>query len=405
MKENGFLHWTMNIVRGFLVLANPQPDALLSRGGTSSVTQGVICCHLLEHKNMRITHVILSAEWGGTERIVVDICSSLAEYGHKIQLVCNRRFEARKALESLEGIRVDTVNPWPKAVKNLDFVSVFRMRNLVRNFKPALIHTHLKRGMWAGGIVGKLLKCPVVTTVHTNFRRKYIKNVNHFLVTAEHQRPFLNNLRVPGEEIHKIPNFSTFEPVGRIAELKWRTPVFAGYGRFGREKGFSYLLYAFKRFLDIEGKGRLLLGGDGPERETLVQLTKELGIEDAVEFRGWIKDVEGFLSQCNIVVIPSVQEQFGVAVLEAMARGVPIVATRAEGPSEILDDHTAFMADVADPESLYRAMRDAASDPAATVRKAENALNIYKTTYTKSAVLPQMIEYYRRVASSGKSEL
>ena len=102
---------------------------------------------------------------------------------------------------------------------------------------------------------------------------------------------------------------------------------------------------------------KIILGGDGPEKSALEKLAADLDINDSVTFSGWVDDVPDFLAQGPIFVLPSLDEPFGIVVLEAMAQGKIIVSTRSQGPREILDDTTAYLCPTDDPTALADALQ------------------------------------------------
>lgn len=115
-------------------------------------------------------------------------------------------------------------------------------------------------------------------------------------------------------------------------------PVVIGAGRLTRQKDFATLLRAFSLVLK-ERPARLLLLGDGPEREGLEALSRELGISAAVDFHGFVANPFPFIARSNLFVLSSAWEGFGNVLVEAMALGVPVVSTDCpSGPREILHD-------------------------------------------------------------------
>lgn len=115
-------------------------------------------------------------------------------------------------------------------------------------------------------------------------------------------------------------------------------PLLIGAGRLTRQKDFATLLRAFALVLK-ERPARLLLLGDGPEREGLESLSRELGINAAVDFHGFVANPFPFIARSNLFVLSSAWEGFGNVLVEAMALGVPVVSTDCpSGPREILHD-------------------------------------------------------------------
>ena len=164
------------------------------------------------------------------------------------------------------------------------------------------------------------------------------------------------------------------------------------------KKGFDVLLHAVAHAAAQGATFRLEIGGDGPERASLQALAGRLGIEDRVTFCGWIDDVAAFLADADLFVLPSRVEAFGIVVLEAMACGVPIVATRLSGPLEILGEDTALLVPSDDPAAMAAAMAAAFAAPDAAEARARAALASFKANYAEPAVMERYLDACRRLA-------
>lgn len=119
--------------------------------------------------------------------------------------------------------------------------------------------------------------------------------------------------------------------------------VVIGYaGRLDREKGVETLLHSFVRIAEKEASARLLIAGSSPfkpkqTRAGLARLSADLGVAGRVHFAGRLPDLAGFYSAITLFVLPSPCEPFGLVILEALVRGIPVVAFAAGGAREILE--------------------------------------------------------------------
>jgi len=129
-------------------------------------------------------------------------------------------------------------------------------------------------------------------------------------------------------------------------------------GRLSYEKGHDVLLRALRRALDDGCEATLTLIGDGPERAALEQLAGELGVEQRVAFTGTLlgSDVPAAFAEADAFVLPSRDEGFGVALIEAMATGLPVVATRSGGPEDIVSEDDGLLVGPGDPDELAGAI-------------------------------------------------
>ena len=344
---------------------------------------------------MRTTQIILNKGFGGAERYFVDLVRYLARTGHEVQAICRRYSMCGRALQHEAGLELRSVNlfgPW-------DLPGIRRIGRLVDGFAPDVVHGHLSRGAWVGGRITRGRRPPLVVNMHNYIKFKRYRNVDFFIPTTNSQATFLRKNGIAEEKISLIPNFSSFPPVEEVRQPS-RGPVrFSSYGRMVEEKGFQDLLEAFARICRRGLDVRLLLGGDGPERTRIGALCRELEVADRVELPGWIENVGEFLAHADVFVLPSHFEPFGIVVLEAMSMGIPIIATRTDGPMEVLDPDTAYFADIADVDSLATAMHTAAVEPERRINRARTALERYRTTYHDSVVVPRIVDAYRQAVS------
>ncbi len=339
---------------------------------------------------MKITQIMLSKGWGGAERIFIDLVKGLAERDIQVQAIMDKRFKQKSQLEHVADVYPFHIRP----LFHWDFLAANRLHRAIKEFSPDIVHCHLSRAALMGGSAAGRLSLPAVTTTHNNMKLKYCRKIDRFLVLTENQRSYLTSQGIENSAITKIPNFSNVEPVAEVE--KKLDPVFVAYGRMVPKKGFDDLIHAFSLLKKRNPRIKLLLGGDGAQKDKLHRLTLELGVEQQVHFVGWIDNVREFLSQGTVFVLPSRDEPFGIVLLEAMANGLPIVTTKTGGACEILGDETAYFSEIADPVSLSKAMERALSAPECW-SKAEAALMLFNARYRKNSVIPRIISYYHEL--------
>lgn len=345
---------------------------------------------------MKITQVMLSKGWGGAERLFVELCLGLADSGQQVQVICGSRFERGAALMTHPAISYHAV----PALGNWDLYSYWKVRRCVAAFAPDVIHSHLTRASWMSGLIGKKLAIPTVATAHNWIGKKYIANIDYFSAITSELRQHLVSLGIDPERIRGIPNFSLLVPVAAPAANDHVPPVFVTLGRFVKKKGFLELLQAFHRYVREVGPARLLIGGSGPEEGVLRSFVATHGLEASVTFVGWVENVAAFLEQGDIFVLPSLDEPFGIVLLEAMAVGKPIVATRTSGPNDLLTDDAGYFVQVGDVADLLRGLSAAAGEPELRRAKAARALTLYRDNYRRDVVVPRFIAYYRDICAT-----
>ena len=155
--------------------------------------------------------------------------------------------------------------------------------------------------------------------------------------------------------LHNPVAIKNAQPARTEAELRKRPPVIIGMGRLSPEKGFNTLITAMSLLQDQDAQ--LVIYGDGPERERLVALINTLGLTGRVSLPGYIGDPWQVYAQGRCFALSSDNEAFGNVVVEALASGLPVVATASGGPVEILD-HGRYgkIVPVRDPEGMAPAI-------------------------------------------------
>lgn len=345
---------------------------------------------------MRITQVMLAKNFGGMERYFVDLCQELADRGHQVQAICHQHFSHQSLLEGRENLLVSPVT----AMGNWDILAKHRIRQLIKTFSPDVIETHLSRATALTSAAAVSLAIPLVSKTHNYLKLKYYHQVSHFIAATKDQKHYLLGNNIPETCISVIPNFSTMEPSTQQKTVTSGPVRFLAYGRFVTKKGFEILLPAFHRYLNDGHDGILTLGGDGPNRESLNKICVALNIQDRVNFAGWIDNTAKALDDADIFILPSLDEPFGIVVLEAMARGTPIISTRTKGPVEILDNQSACLVAINSADELAGAMAHAATQYQDMLSRAATASGKYTSTYHADAVIPKIVSLYRQVINS-----
>jgi len=178
--------------------------------------------------------------------------------------------------------------------------------------------------------------------------------------------------------------------------------VIGTLGRIDPIKNLPLLLKAVKQSRAVAPRIKALIVGDGPELNGLKQTALKLGLDGSVVFTGYRGDTARLTSCMDLFVLPSLSEGTSMALLEAMALGVPQVVTKVGGnPEIVLKDQTGWVVPSGSLEDLTRAIMDAASNPAKRRKFAEAA----KLRYQRHFTFEKMMESYRRIYLSLNGEL
>lgn len=339
---------------------------------------------------------MLAKGFGGAERAFVDTALALASRGHDVQAICQVCFSKKALLENVPHLHLETI----RTGGELDFFVSRRIASLIRAFDSDVVHSQLRRAAWHGGRAAHLAGVPLVSKLHNYVDLKRYKYVHTLIATTKDQRRHALDKGWPADRVQVIPNFSRVVPVDAVRDFSVKPLRILSYGRLVKKKGFDILLRAFRLLLDSGVDARLTIGGKGVEQNALRRLAVKLGVQDRVDLGVWIDDVQTALDAADVFVLPSLDEPFGIVMLEAMARGLPVVTTRTQGPSQVFSDQTAWFAEVGSVESLAGAFLQAIRDPSASRVKAQAALDVYRTLYYEETVLPRVEALYRSVRSS-----
>jgi teichuronic acid biosynthesis glycosyltransferase TuaC len=242
--------------------------------------------------------------------------------------------------------------------------------------RPDIIHAHSM--LYAGGLAAKIKQkyhIPYVITEHSSaYAYKQIRNwqlpciqiasqeASWRLAVSKQFVKLLESLFPISGAWHYLPNmvdteFFSNAPITDTPISKLRF-VFFTAAFLTSNKSFNLLIEAFaKTFLgkDVE----LWIGGDGEERDRLQMQATQAGIASQIRFLGQLdrNQMRSSMQQCDAFVLPSLYETFGVVLIEALASGKPVIATKCGGPESIVNENNGFLVKPADPDALGEAMQ------------------------------------------------
>jgi N-acetyl-alpha-D-glucosaminyl L-malate synthase BshA len=207
--------------------------------------------------------------------------------------------------------------------------------------------------------------------------RDRIRVIPNFIDTKRYDRdrqPCHRTTLAPGGE-KLVMHVSNFRPVKRVTDV---IDVFAGLAKHVR--------------------ARLIMVGDGPERPRAMERAEELGIDRQVTFLGKHASVDELLRCCDLFLLPSESESFGLAALEAMACGSPVVASRIGGLPEVVEEGVAgHLLSVGDVEGMVDAAATILSDNAVWQRMSAAARQVAVERFDAERVVPVYESYYREI--------
>jgi glycosyltransferase involved in cell wall biosynthesis len=233
---------------------------------------------------------------------------------------------------------------------------------------------------WSAFRVAKRQGIPIVLTEHsspfsmhlgTDLSRRLVHEtltgVNQVVAIspalAEHILEFEPGLQI--EVIGESIKTDFFVPANSVDKANRTGKSFFVAARLAEQKGLDHLIKAVHLLVDRgENSFELEIGGDGPDRQKLEDLVQTLGVSRYCRFLGGLDraQVRERMQKCDVFVLSSLHETFGVVVGEAMACGKPVISTRCGGPEFFVNEENGVLVDVANPQALAGAMEDFLQD-------------------------------------------
>lgn len=360
-------------------------------------------------RRIRVAHFITELNVGGAEKLVSQLAAGLDRSRFHSKVIC--LYDAGEVAKEIRsgGVVVHNLGVSGKR----DLRAAYRLFHVLKQWKIDILHAHLFHPTVLGTVVGRLAGVPViVSTRHgieiggslrdianasvAGFRDRTI-TVSEYVRQVELQRT-----RQGRSKVIVIPNgvnnqsLSVLDPA-LVASFRaeWNLTtddiVIGTVARFVEQKGLGYLLAAAKKLRFTYPKLKLLLIGDGPLEQQLRQKTLEFGLGENVVFGGIRTEIAEILSIMDVMVMPSILEGFGIAILEAMACGVPVVATDVGGiPEVVANGDTGILVPARSSEALAKAIGILLADPVIRKQMADlgrtRAVNEFDITRTISKI-------------------
>ncbi len=237
---------------------------------------------------------------------------------------------------------------------------------------------------------------------------RLLKMVDAFVATTEEIEEGLLEDGVSAEKINRVPNFIDTDRFTRSsADFKEGMKANKGYkdsrvvtfsGRFIYLKGIIFLLEGWRDVAKLLPDARLLLLGDGPLLYDMKEAARRLGIADSVEFLGHVPHVNDFLSMTDVFVLPSLQEGMPNSLLEAMACGLPVVATRIGGVVDVVrDEENGILVEPRDPKGLAKGVVRLLKNDALAARISLRAYQTIRECYNLDDIIHKYHELYKKI--------
>ncbi len=318
----------------------------------------------MENQRIRVIFFLPSLEAGGTERGVVNLANNIDSQKYCVSILLGK-LEGDFIKEVRSGIKITNLNAslslslffslmrYFKTQKPDIFISAFPRVNVicllakifsgssvkiiitehsVFSMLPVIAKTSFRRlvaRFFMPAMVRFLYpKADAIVCVSRGIASDLIKSVKTQTDIKVIYNPVIN------DSIYQL----SLDPVNHLWFINQDIPVIVAVGRLVDCKDYPNLFKAFKLVLEKKS-ARLVILGDGPEKEKLVNLANQMGLSNNIAFLGFKSNPFKYMKQSSVFVLSSLQEGFGNVIIEAMACGVPVVSTDCPvGPGEIIEN-------------------------------------------------------------------
>ena len=358
---------------------------------------------------MKIVHLISSGGFYGAENMLINLLEGLRDLKVEVSLCI---FESEPdtgielALRAAElGISVIKI----PCKGRFDIAAVKQIRSYLDSCSASILHTHGYKADLYGYVVTRRLSCTLVSTCHNwtkasralrlysvldklvlrTFSRvvsvspQVAEELRRDGVSDDRLRLIANGVRVPKQPAPTARSETAILTVGMATRLV-------------EEKGIGELFRAVAKLLSHDRHLRVVIAGDGALRQAFEQQASTLDISASVTFLGFVADMQSFYASLDIFVLPSLREGLPMSVLEAMAIGKPVIASRVGAiPTVIVHNQSGLLIPPADAAALEAALSRLIDDAGLRVRLGINARAVIETSYSAAVMTRHYLDMYR----------
>jgi glycosyltransferase involved in cell wall biosynthesis len=326
----------------------------------------------LTESTIRVVHLVIALDIGGLEMVVASLAKQIRRR-FQLHVICLEGLGPVALQFQHAGVPIECIGHAETSIAR----SVIRLRRRLKALRPDVIHTHNEKAHIRGALATLVwLRCPAL--VHTRHGRSQVSGWlarlanrlaiwrSGYIVSVSQDASTV--ARAEGAQPERIRVIRNGVDIGddgaAIADAHGPMRAVA-VGRLTPVKDVGTLLRAARMVADVHRDFHLDVVGDGPSRPSLEALRRELNLEPHVTFQGAAHDVRSFLTGAALFVQSSISEGLSLTLLEAMASGLPIVATRVGGTPEAVEHGvTGILVPPQDPDALANAMLTVLNDRA-----------------------------------------
>jgi glycosyltransferase involved in cell wall biosynthesis len=377
----------------------------------------------MAHNSKTVLHIINAFMAGGSETLICRLAPMLLLYGYRSVVVSLGGVidDVGKSLTAdlqHAGMDVIILN---KPAMSERWKTVKRCVSLIRQYQPDIVHTHgstpdLYGGMasWIAGGVQH------ISTVHsTRFDSRlsvqivrpilnFLTKPHYIAISDSVATAIEKHLGISQNRIYRVPNgvdTSRFSGYYNRDVVRWKVfkassndKVIVSIGRLEQAKNYPCLLKAFAILIEQCPNLKLFIFGEGGERQHLESGIDNLGLSDLIRLPGVTDDVPTILRSADLFVLPSAWEGFGLAAIEAMMAGIPVIISDVGGLGELAEKGAPVLTFPSKNEqALAEKIRQVLKSPELTTKLGQSARNWAMQKYSLDTMVNGYISLYDRL--------
>ncbi|MEA5569755.1 glycosyltransferase family 4 protein [Calothrix sp. UHCC 0171] len=289
---------------------------------------------------MRIVHILNHVReiGNGIVNVAIDLACLQAKSGNKVAVISGGG-EYETLLKSF-GVSCYRLNQGRTPANMLKAAITYR--EIIEEFQPNIVHAHMMTGVVLASLLRFGYDYELVSTVHNEFQRSAILMglADRVIAVSQAVAVSMEKRGIPKHKLQVISNgilgTPRFVPSDCIPE-PLQHPAIATVSGIYKRKGIGELLAAFEQISGEFPQAHLYIVGDGPDREYFEAQAKASAAADRIHFEGFQRQPQRYLLSCDIFVMASYHESFGLAIAEARETGCAIIASNVDGIAQTLD--------------------------------------------------------------------
>lgn len=356
---------------------------------------------------MRILQIMPEFGLAGAERMAEDLILSLRKAGHTVKVVSFYDYHSA-ITDNLEknGVEITYLNK----KGGIDLPVIGRLKEVIASYQPEVIHTH--RYILFYTLLARMLasvKAPIVHTVHNEAKKELnfiYRKINNFLFLISKCYPVALTKKIKETIIDEyigikdLPiimngvNTDNIHPIKNDYKADADAFKILHIGRFAEAKNHETIVDSFAKFHQHHPKSTLTFFGEGVKFEKIKEKVKNDNLTDSILFKGAVGDVTSHFHEYDVFILPSLFEGMPITIIEAMAAGMPIIASNVGGIPDIITNRKNGILIKPEAADLVKALNELADDEGLRKRLGETALESSKL-YTSDQMAREYVNYYQ----------